>query len=127
MANQAAQGDASRDSRDAREWLLQKSQLVDEAALWGTSCPQRHWILRGRIPHILGYSPADIQTFVGESFNVTARVATQLRSVNVFDVTHFGPCTNGPPDGCLTVAGRLELARLALIWVFSVGVAVGRR
>ena len=34
VAKQAAQGDASRDGGAARERLLQKSQLVDEAALW---------------------------------------------------------------------------------------------
>ena len=75
VANQAAQGDASRGNRDARERLLQKSQLVDEAALWRKSGPLRHWILRGRIPHIIGDSPADSQAFVGESVNVTARVS----------------------------------------------------
>ena len=50
VANQAAQGDASRVGGDARERLLQTSQLVDEAALWRTLGPPRHWILRGRIP-----------------------------------------------------------------------------
>ncbi|MEP5245426.1 MAG: hypothetical protein ABJ111_00040, partial [Alphaproteobacteria bacterium] len=112
--------DASHDSRDARERLLQKSQLVDEAALWRKSGPQRHWILRGRILHDLGDSPARIQAFVGESVNVAARVAAQLRSLGDFDVTQFGPRTDEAPDGCLMVADRLELVRSALIGVLSV-------
>ena len=33
VANQATQGNASRDNRASRERLLQKSQLVDEATL----------------------------------------------------------------------------------------------
>ena len=41
-ANQAVQGDASRVGGDARERLVQKSQIVDEAAIWRMSGPQRH-------------------------------------------------------------------------------------
>ena len=96
-ANQAAQGDPSRDDSDARERLLQRSQLVDEAALWRKSGPQRPWILRVRIPHVLGDSPAGIQAFVRESINVTARVVAQLRSISDFDVTQSVPVRTGSP------------------------------
>ena len=42
----------------------------------------KHWLLRGRLPLILGESAADIQSFAGKSFNVTAVMATQLRAVS---------------------------------------------
>ena len=54
---------------------------------------------------------------MGESVNVTARVAAQLRPITDFDVSLFGPRTDGPPEGCLMVADRLELMRSALIKV----------
>ena len=121
VSNQVAQEDTSRDVSDARERLLKKSQLVDEAILWRNSGPLRHWILQGRIPHVLGDAPADIQAFVGESVNAMAREAAQLRSTSDFDVTQFGPRTDGSPEGCLMVADRLQLVRSAFIEVLSVG------
>ena len=126
VANQAVQGDVSRDHRDAPERLLHKSQLVDEAALRRKSGPRRHWILRGRIPHVLGDSPGGIQAFVGESFNVTAWVDAQLRSVSAFDVTQFGPRMDRAPDCCLVVADRPELVRSALLWVLSAVAVLSR-
>ena len=42
VANQAAPGGAFRDRRDARERLMQMSQLVDDSSLWKKSEPQRH-------------------------------------------------------------------------------------
>ena len=65
---------------------------------------------------------------MGESVNVAARVAGQLRSISDFEVTQFDPRTDGAPEGCLMVADRLELVRSALIGVLSVwAVAVRRR
>lgn len=91
VANHAAQIDGTRGGRDARERQTQKPQLVDEGALWKKTGSQRHWIIRGRIPHHLGESPADMQALVEEKVNVTARVAAQLRSLGDFDVAVFGP------------------------------------
>ena len=72
---------------------MQKSQLVDEAALRKKAGAQRHWILRGRICPDLSDSPADTQAFVGEAVKVTARVAAQIRSLSDIDVALFGPRT----------------------------------
>ena len=44
-------------------------------------------LLFGKSQAHYGDSPADIQALVGESVNVTARVAAKLRSVSDFDVT----------------------------------------
>ena len=57
----------------------------------------------------------------GSRSKVTARVAAQLPSISDFDLTQFGPRTDGVPEGCLMVADRLELVRSSLIGVLSVG------
>ena len=43
-----------------------------------------------------GESPTDIQAFVGESVNVTSRVADQLRSISGLDVAQFSPVQTCP-------------------------------
>ena len=73
--NHAARSDASRDVGGVRERLMQKSQLSVDAALWNKTSSRRHWLIRGRISPSLGESPTDLQAFVGESVNVTSRVA----------------------------------------------------
>ena len=75
IENQAAQGGPSRQRDDARERLLQKSQLNEDAAAWKKPNSRKHWFVRGRIPPNIGEAPADIQAFVGEGAHVTARVA----------------------------------------------------
>ena len=86
MDNVGDRQPAPRDSGDARERQLQKSQLTDDAALWKKMASRKHWVLRGRIPPNIGDSAADIQSFVGEDVNVTTSVATQLRAISDFDV-----------------------------------------
>ena len=93
--NQAAQGGPSRQGDDARERLLQKSQLSEDAAAWKKPNSRKHWFVRGRIPPNIGEAPADIQAFVGEGVHVTARVAAQLRSLSDFDVAQYGPRSHG--------------------------------
>ena len=41
--------------------------------------------------------------------------------MNDFDVSQFGPRTEGAPEGCLMVADRLDVVSSALIGVLSVG------
>ena len=62
--NQAAQGGPSRQEDDARERLLQKSQLREDATAWKKPNSRKHWFVRGRIPPNIGEAPADIQAFV---------------------------------------------------------------
>lgn len=109
VANQAAQSNGARDGRDARERQMRKFQLVDASALWKKTGSQQHWIIRGRIRHYLGDSPADIQAFVGEAIHVTARVAAQLRSLSDFDVALFRSRTDVSTEGWIMVVDRLEL------------------
>ena len=65
---------APRDSGDARERQDQKSQLTNGTTLWKKMASRRRWVLRGFIPPNIGHSAADIQSFVGEAFNVTTSV-----------------------------------------------------
>ncbi|MEO9963863.1 MAG: hypothetical protein ABJF07_26550, partial [Nisaea sp.] len=118
VANQAAQGDAARDSRDARARNM--SQLVNKAALWKRTGWLRPWLPRDRIPHMLGDSLADIQAFVGEPVNVTARGAAQLRSVSDYGVAQFKPPTDGSSEEWITITDGLEIVWLAFIGVLSV-------
>ena len=46
--NQVAQGGPSRQGDDARERLLQKSQLSEDAAAWKKPNSRKHWFVRGR-------------------------------------------------------------------------------
>ena len=48
--NRAAQGGPSRQGDDARERLLQKSQLSEDSAAWKKPNSRKHWFVRGRIP-----------------------------------------------------------------------------
>ena len=82
IENQAAEGGPSRQGDDARERLLQKSQLNEDAAARKKPNSRKHWFVRGRIPPNIGEAPADIQAFVGEGEHVTACVAAQLRSLS---------------------------------------------
>ena len=59
----------------------------------------------------------------GESVKVTSRVADQLRSPNGFDVAQFGPRSDVPVGDSIMIADRLELLRLAIVAVLSVGLA----
>ena len=68
IENQAAQGGPSRQGDDARERLLQKSQLSEDAAAWKKPNSRKHWFVRGRIPPNNGEAPADIQAFVGKVY-----------------------------------------------------------
>ena len=95
IENQAAQGGPSRQGGDARERLLQKSQLSEDAAAWKKPNSRKHWFVRGRIPPNIGEAPADIQAFVGEGVHVTARVAAQLRSLSDFDVARMDRVLTG--------------------------------
>ena len=52
--NQAAQGGPSRQGDEARERLLQKSQLSEDAASWKKPNSRKHWFVRGRIPPNIG-------------------------------------------------------------------------
>ena len=61
------------------------------------------------MPPNLGESGADIQSFVGESVNVTAVVAAQLRAVSNFDVVVCVPRADRPVDHLVMVADRLDL------------------
>ena len=83
------------------------------------------WTIRGRIPSSLRDSPADLQSFVGEAIHVTANVASQLRSFNSFDVGAYGPRVDGPIGHSLMVADRLDLLRLAVVAILSVGLLPG--
>ena len=119
--NFADQQPAPRDSGDARERHVQKSQLPDDTALWKHMTSRKHWVLRGRIPPNIGDSAADIQSFVCEAVNVTTAVATQLRAISDFDVRPYGPRAEGMVDYLLMVADRLDFLRQAHVAVLSVG------
>ena len=83
------------------------------------------WIIRGRIPPNLGDSPADLQSIVGEAIHVTANVASQRRSFSSFDVGAYGPRVDGPIGHSLMVADRLDVLRLAVVAILSVGLSPG--
>ena len=119
--NFADQQPAPRDSGDARERHVQRSQLTDDTALWKKMASGKHWVLRGRIPPNIGDSAADIQSVVGEDVNVTTSVATQLRAISDFDVRAYGPRAEGMVEHLLMVADRLDFLRQALVAVLSVG------
>ena len=112
---------APRDSGDATERHVQRSQLTDDTALWKNMASRKHWVLRGRIPPNIGDSAADIQSFVGEAVNVRTSVVTQLRAISDFDVRAYGPRAEGMVDHLLMVADRLDFLRQALVAVLSVG------
>ena len=109
MDNFADREPSERDSGDARERHVQKSQITDHTALWKKVSSRKHWLLRGRLPSDLGESAVDIQSFVGESVNVTAVVAAQLRTVSNVDVVVYGPRADRPVDHLVMVADRLDL------------------
>ena len=100
MNNFADWQPAPRDSGDARERQVQKSQLTDATALWKKMASRKYWVLRGRIPPNIGDSAADIQPFVGEAVNATTAVATQLRAISDFDVRAYGPRAKGWSTTC---------------------------
>ena len=117
---------ASRDDGDAQERQRQKAQLATELTTWNkVNTARKLWIIRGRIPPNLGDSPADLQSFVGEAIHVTASVASQLRSFSSFDVGAYGPRVDGPIGHSLMVADRLDLLRLAVVAILSVGLSPG--
>ena len=121
--NQAAQGGPSRQGGDARERLLQKSQLSEDAAAWKKPNSRKHWFVRGRIPPNIGEAPADIRAFVGEGVQVTARVAAQLRSLSDFDVAQYGPRSHGDFIPDIMIADRLECLRSALVAILTIGLS----
>jgi len=121
--NQVAQGGPSRQGDDARERLLQKSQLSEDAAAWKKPNSRKHWFVRGRIPPNIGEAPADIQAFVGEGVHVTARVAAQLRSLSDFDVAQYGPRSHGDFIPDIMIADRLECLRSALVAILTIGLS----
>ena len=118
---------ASRDDGDAQERQRQKAQLATEMTTWNkVNTARKLWIIRGRIPPNLGDSPADLQAFVGEAIHVvTANVASQLRSFSSLDVGAYGPRVDGPIGHSLMVADRLDLLRLAVVAILSVGLSPG--
>ena len=117
---------ASRDDGDAQERQRQQAQLATELATWNkVNTARKLWIIRGRIPPNLGDSPADLQSFVGEAIHVAANLASQLRSFSSFDVGAYGPRVDGPIGHSLMVADRLDLLRLAVVAIFSVGLSPG--
>ena len=117
---------ASRDNGDAQERQRQKAQLATEMTTWNkVNTARKLWIIRGRIPPNFGDSPADLQSFVGEAIHVTANVASQLRSFSFFDVGAYGPRVDGPIGHSLMVADRLDLLRLAVVAILSVGLSPG--
>ena len=62
----------SRDNVDAQERQRRKAQLTTEMSTWDKiNTARKLWIIRGRIPPNLGDSPADLQSFVGETIHVT--------------------------------------------------------
>ena len=83
------------------------------------------WIIRGRILLNLGDSPADLQSFVGEAIHLTANVASQLRSFSSFDVGACGPRVDGPIGHSLMVVDRLDLLKLVVVAILSVGLSPG--
>ena len=62
---------------------------------------------------------------MGESVNVTARVADQLRSRSGFDVAQLEPRSDVPVGDSMMIADRLELLRSAIVAVLSVGLSSG--
>ena len=66
-----------------------------------------------------------MQSFVGKAIHVTANVASQLRSFSSFDVGAYGPRVDGPIGHSLMVADRLDLLRLAVVAILSVGLSPG--
>ena len=117
---------ASRDDGDTQERQRKKAQLATEMTTWNkVNTARKLWIIRGRIPPNLGDSPADLQSFVGEAIHVTANVASQLWSFNSFDVGAYGPRVSGPIWHSLMVAERLDLLRLAVVAILSVGLSPG--
>ena len=66
--NQADQGGPSRQGDDARERLLQKSQLTEDAAAWKMHNSRKHWFVRGRFPPNIGEAPADTQASWGRVY-----------------------------------------------------------
>ena len=117
---------ASRDDGDAQERQRHKAQLTTEMAMWNkVNTVRKLWIIRGRIPPNLRNSPADLQSFVGEATHVTANVASQLRSFSSVDVGAYGPRVEGPIGQSIMVADRLDLLRLAVVAILSVGFSPG--
>ena len=102
---------------------MQKSHLNVDAVVWNKTSSRRHWLIWGRIPPNLGESPTDVPAFVGESVNVTSRVADQLRSLSGFGVAQFGLRSDVPVGDSIVIADRLELLGSAIVAVLSVGLA----
>ena len=122
--NHADRVHTSRDDGDARERLRQKAQLSENTVLWKKmSTVRKLWIIRGSMPPNLGDSPADLQPFVGEAIHVTARVDDQFRSLSKFDVGLYEPRVDGVVEALLVVADRLDLLRLAVVAVLSIGLS----
>ena len=112
-----------RDSQNARERHVQKSQLTDDTALWKKLSSRKHWLLQGRLPPTLGESAPDIQSVVGESVEVTAGVAAHLRAVTNVDVGVYGPRADRSVDHLVFVADRLDLLLQAPMAVLTVGLS----
>ena len=114
------------DDGDAQERQRQKAQLTDDMATWKKIYTARKlWIIRGRIPPNLEDSPADLQLFGGDAVHVTANGASQLRYFISFDVGAYGPRVDGPIGHPIMVADRLDLLRLAVVSILSVGLSTG--
>ena len=80
---------------------MSKSRTQLTTLRYGKYAPRKHWLLRERIPPIIGDSAADVQSFVGEAVNVTTAVATQLREISDFDVRANRPRAEGMVDHLL--------------------------
>ena len=117
---------ASPDDGDAQERDRQKAHLATEMTTWNkANTAWKLWIMRGRIPLILGDSPADLQSFVGEAIHVTGNFASQLWSSSSCDIGAYGPRVDGPIGHSLIVADRLDLLRLAVVAILSVCLSAG--
>ena len=117
---------ASRDDGDAQERQRQKTQISTEMATWNkVNTARKLWIIRGRDPPNVGDSPADLRSSMGEDIHVTANSASQLRSFSSFDVGAYWPRAGGPMRHSLMVTDRLDLLRLAVVAIFSVGLSPG--
>ena len=106
----AARASFVRDGGGARGRHVHKSQLTNDTAFGKNVSSPKHLLLRGRLPPNLGESTVAIQSFSGESVNVTAVVAARHHYVSDFDVVMYEPRTGHPVDNLMMVAYRPDLS-----------------
>ena len=95
-------------------------------ATWNkVNTARKLWIIREPILPNVGNSPADLQSLVGEAIYVTAHVASHLRSFSSFDLGVYGPRVDRPIGPSRIFTDRLDLLRLAVVAILSVGLSPG--